>query len=160
MSNLIQMTLLILAALVVYRFRARILGALRRFDDRVAARRSEEMRDRQDHHAHYKHTLRLAEEQVEEVQTITVPDQRTAQPVTRYLFEGEQFATREDAEEVRRLMERLRNAFRCILLDSPPLLAASDANLLAALADGTLLVTRIGATTTAIPLPFSGGRKT
>jgi protein-tyrosine kinase len=51
-------------------------------------------------------------------------------------------------KEVRRLMERLRNAFRCILLDSPPLLAASDANLLAALADGTLLVTRIGATTT------------
>ena len=51
-------------------------------------------------------------------------------------------------KEVRRLMDRLRNAFRWILLDSPPLLAASDANLLAALADGTLLVTRIGATTT------------
>jgi len=50
-------------------------------------------------------------------------------------------------KEVRRLMDRLRNAFRWILLDSPPLLAASDANLLAALADGTLLVTRIGVTT-------------
>ena len=44
-------------------------------------------------------------------------------------------------------MDRLRNAFRRILLDSPPLLLASDANLLAALADGTLLVTRIGVTT-------------
>jgi protein-tyrosine kinase len=51
-------------------------------------------------------------------------------------------------KEVRRLMDRLRNAFRWILLDSPPLLLASDANLLAALADGTLLVTRIGFTTT------------
>jgi len=49
-------------------------------------------------------------------------------------------------KEVRRLMDRLRNAFRWILLDSPPLLAASDANVLAALADGTLLVARIGAT--------------
>jgi receptor protein-tyrosine kinase len=44
-------------------------------------------------------------------------------------------------------MNSLRNAFRWILLDSPCLLAASDANLLAALADGTLLVTRMGATT-------------
>jgi receptor protein-tyrosine kinase len=50
-------------------------------------------------------------------------------------------------KEVRRLMDRLRNAFRWILLDSPALLAASDANLLAALADGTLLVTRFGVTT-------------
>jgi protein-tyrosine kinase len=41
----------------------------------------------------------------------------------------------------------LRNAFRWILLDSPALLVASDANLLAALADGTLLVTRMGVTT-------------
>ena len=51
------------------------------------------------------------------------------------------------SKEVRRLIDRLQNAFRRILLDSPPLLVASDANLLAALADGTLLVTRIGATT-------------
>ncbi len=50
-------------------------------------------------------------------------------------------------KEVPRLMDRLRNAFRWILLDSPGLLAASDANVLAALADGTLLVARIGATT-------------
>jgi capsular exopolysaccharide synthesis family protein len=50
-------------------------------------------------------------------------------------------------KRVRRLMNSLRNAFRWILLDSPCLLAASDANLLAALADGTLLVTRMGATT-------------
>ncbi len=51
-------------------------------------------------------------------------------------------------KEARQLMDRLRNTFRWIFLDSPALLAASDANLLAALADGTLLVTRIGATGT------------
>ena len=56
-------------------------------------------------------------------------------------------------KEVRRLMDRLRDAFRWIVLDSPPLLAASDANLLATLADGTLLVTRLGSTT-----PDSMGR--
>lgn len=50
-------------------------------------------------------------------------------------------------KEVRRMMDRLRNAFRWILLDSPPLLLASDSSLLAELADGTLLVTRIGVTT-------------
>jgi receptor protein-tyrosine kinase len=49
-------------------------------------------------------------------------------------------------KEARRLMDRLRSAFRWILMDSPPVLVASDANLLAALADGTLLVARIGAT--------------
>jgi capsular exopolysaccharide synthesis family protein len=51
------------------------------------------------------------------------------------------------SKELRRMMDRLQSAFRRILLDSPPLLVASDANLLAALADGTLLVARIGATT-------------
>jgi capsular exopolysaccharide synthesis family protein len=50
-------------------------------------------------------------------------------------------------KEVRRLMDRLRNGFRRILLDSPPLLVASDANLLAGLADGALLVARMGVTT-------------
>jgi receptor protein-tyrosine kinase len=50
-------------------------------------------------------------------------------------------------KEVHRLMDRLRSAFRWILLDSPALRVASDANLLAALADGTLLVTRMGVTT-------------
>jgi receptor protein-tyrosine kinase len=51
------------------------------------------------------------------------------------------------SKDIRRLMERLRSTFRRILLDSPPLLQASDANLLAALSDGALLVTRIGCTT-------------
>lgn len=50
-------------------------------------------------------------------------------------------------KELGALMNRLRSAFRWIILDSPSLAAASDANLLAALTDGALLVTRIGATT-------------
>jgi protein-tyrosine kinase len=50
-------------------------------------------------------------------------------------------------KEVQQLIDRLRNAFRWIFLDSPALLVASDASVLATLADGTLLVARIGVTT-------------
>jgi capsular exopolysaccharide synthesis family protein len=48
--------------------------------------------------------------------------------------------------ETRRLLEILSSWFRCVILDSPSLLAASDASLLATLVDGTLLVARLGAT--------------
>jgi len=49
-------------------------------------------------------------------------------------------------DETRRLIEILSSRFRTVILDSPPLGSASDANLLATLADGALLVTRLGAT--------------
>jgi protein-tyrosine kinase len=49
-------------------------------------------------------------------------------------------------DETRRLLEILSSRFRSVILDSPPLLAASDASLLATLVDGTLLVARLGAT--------------
>ncbi|HLH00964.1 MAG TPA: CpsD/CapB family tyrosine-protein kinase [Bryobacteraceae bacterium] len=45
------------------------------------------------------------------------------------------------------LLQRLRGLFNWILLDSPPLLFAADANLLATLCDATILVVRIGAST-------------
>jgi receptor protein-tyrosine kinase len=49
-------------------------------------------------------------------------------------------------DETRQLLEILSSRFRTVILDSPPLASASDANLLATLADGTLLVTRLGVT--------------
>jgi len=45
------------------------------------------------------------------------------------------------------LIEDLPFVFNWVILDSPPLLFAADANLLATLCDGTILVVRIGATT-------------
>jgi Mrp family chromosome partitioning ATPase len=45
------------------------------------------------------------------------------------------------------LLERLPTLFNWIILDSPPLLFAADANLLSTLSHGTLLVVRIGHTT-------------
>ncbi|MGH6889343.1 MAG: hypothetical protein ACREHF_09125 [Rhizomicrobium sp.] len=91
----------VLAAILAYGFRKPVLAALARFDARNAARKFEEMRDRQDRNAHYKHTLRLAEEQVDTVTEIAVPDERTGAPVSRFLFAGETFAVREEAEEAR-----------------------------------------------------------
>jgi len=49
--------------------------------------------------------------------------------------------------EVKQLLDRLPNLFNWVILDSPPLLFAADANLLSTLCHGTILVVRIGATT-------------
>jgi receptor protein-tyrosine kinase len=49
--------------------------------------------------------------------------------------------------EVKHLLDRLPSLFNWIILDSPPLLFAADANLLSTLCHGTLLVVRIGHTT-------------
>ena len=38
------------------------------------------------------------------MQEIVEPDERTGDPVTRYLFGGEKFATREEAEEARNIV--------------------------------------------------------
>jgi hypothetical protein len=89
---------IVLAAILLYRFHQPILAALARFDARNMARKFAEARDRRDRLAHYRHTVRLAEEQVDEITEIAGSDQRTAAPVIHFVFAGETFATREDAE--------------------------------------------------------------
>jgi protein-tyrosine kinase len=49
--------------------------------------------------------------------------------------------------EVKLMLDRLPTLFSWVILDSPPLLFAADANLLSTLCHGTLLVVRIGHTT-------------
>ncbi len=49
--------------------------------------------------------------------------------------------------EVKSLIDRLPAVFNWVVLDSPPLLFAADANLLSTLCHGLVLVVRIGATT-------------
>ena len=121
MRDLLTMSGLVLAGILLYRFFPRISAALRRFDERNIERRHQEIRDRKDRLAHYKHTLLLAEEQVEQVSEFTVPDERTGQPVTRYLFEGENFATREEAEEVRK--DAVLSKARAFYMELPAALA-------------------------------------
>jgi hypothetical protein len=101
MESVITTTAVIVAAILLYRYRAPFVLALRRFDSRNRDRIEEEISDRRDPVAHYKHTLRLAEEQVEEIGEIATRDSRTGEPLTRYVFEGEQFASRDEAEAAR-----------------------------------------------------------
>jgi len=49
--------------------------------------------------------------------------------------------------EVKLMLDRLPDLFNWVILDSPPLLFAADANLLSTLCHGTILVVRIGSTT-------------
>ena len=49
--------------------------------------------------------------------------------------------------EVKMLMDQLPTVFNWVIMDTPPLLFAADANLIATLTHGTILVVRIGTTT-------------
>ena len=122
MNGLYQVSALVLGGLLIYGFRYRILDRLRRFDQRNIARQRQEMEDRRDRLAHYKHTLQLAQEQVEEIGEIKAPDERTGDPVTRYLFEGETFASRDDAEAARN--EKIVAKAREFYMELPAALAA------------------------------------
>jgi hypothetical protein len=101
MSRLIGVSVLILAAIALHRFWPNIMAALQRFDAANVARIRQEQADRRDQLAHFRHTIGRSEEQVEDVIEISELDPRTATAVTRYVFEGERFATRMEAEKVR-----------------------------------------------------------
>ena len=101
MSNLLSVILIFFCGVLIYAFRRRILDPLRRFEARNARRRTEEARALYDNHAHYRQTVEFAQEEIEEVAAISVPDERTGEPVVRYLFLGDQYATRKEAEAVR-----------------------------------------------------------
>jgi receptor protein-tyrosine kinase len=49
--------------------------------------------------------------------------------------------------EMKLLLDELPHLFRWVILDSPPLLFAADANLLSTMSSGAILVVRIGSTT-------------
>jgi hypothetical protein len=115
--DLLVTTAIIIAGLIAYRYQHVVLDALRRFDARNVKRIADQEHERNDPVAHFKHTLATAEEQVETVSEITVSDPRTATPVTRYVFEGEQFATRAVAERVR--AEKIRAIARGYYMDLP-----------------------------------------
>ena len=121
LRDLLTTSLFIAVLLVLYRFRHDIAAALARFDARNVKRIEDEQRDKSDPIAHFRHTLKVAEEQVEAVGEISVGDERLGTPVTRYVFEGEQFATRADAERVR--AEKIRAIARGFYVELPRALA-------------------------------------
>lgn len=101
LDNLAAIALVFFAGAFLYRFRNTVLAPIRRFEARNAQRRAEEARTLFDRHAHYRHTLNLAEEQVEAVEKIVVSDERTGQKVERFLFLGVQYASMDDAAGAR-----------------------------------------------------------
>ena len=113
---------IILAALLVYRFHRPFFDALKRFDEDNQQRKLDELRDRDDQLAHFRHTLRRAEEQVEEIGEVEAEDERTGMPVLHYVFEGTHFPTRAEAERAR--AEKIRALARTFYLDLPSALAA------------------------------------
>jgi hypothetical protein len=121
-ENLIYASLFILVGIVVYRFHREIFAGLRRFDADNRARIESQIRDRTDATAHFRHTLGLAEEQVEPVSAVTVSDERTATPVTRYLFEGETYAEEREAKRARE--DKVRAIARAFYMELPAALAA------------------------------------
>jgi hypothetical protein len=110
MRDLFTTFFAVIAGILVYRYRMEIWRVLERFDRRNRARIEEEERDRGDSLAHFRHTLRLAEEQVEEVSEVRYSDSRTATPLIAYVFEGQRFPSRERAEEAR--AEKIRTKAR------------------------------------------------
>ncbi|MBV9992850.1 MAG: hypothetical protein JOZ72_16350 [Alphaproteobacteria bacterium] len=121
-SDLVTVTLVILAAILLTSPWS--LRQLRRFDQGNRERIEAETRDRRDTNAHFRHTLELAEEQVEDVSSITISDPRTGNPVKRWLFEGEQFMNEDDARAVR--AEKLRAIAIGYYRELPAALAARE----------------------------------
>lgn len=96
-------SIVVLAVLgfLIYRYHRQVIAALRQFDRRNVERIQQEMSDKRDALAHYRHTASVAEEQVEEIVELDGIDERLGIPVKRFIFEGEVFATRDEAEAAR-----------------------------------------------------------
>jgi len=114
LTNLFILSAVFLGGILFYRYRERILGPLLRFDARNRARRIEEIQARHDRFAHYRQTLALAGEQIEEVSKIREKDARTGEPLVRYLFLGEVYPTLKEAEEARfvAVVEKAREFYK------------------------------------------------
>jgi hypothetical protein len=120
--NLTTVVLIIAAGSLAYWAGPRVVAALKRFDEGNRARIIRDFQDRRDSSAHVRHTLEVAEEQVEDITEIAATDPRTGTPVTRYAFEGVWYATRDEAEQVR--MQKIGDIARGFYRDLPHALTA------------------------------------
>jgi hypothetical protein len=120
-ENLLWAAAAILVFLGVVRFKDRIFGGLKRFDEANVARIARQQQELRDPKAHFRHTMEMADEQVEPVEEITLP----GQPVKHFLFEAQVFASREEAEQMR--MERVAVVARRFYDELPLALAERGA---------------------------------
>lgn len=101
MSDLITVAIVLTAALLAYAVHRPVFAAFRRFEARNAERRLQEYKSAMDRYAHYRQTVQFVDEQIEPVTRETVADERTGEPVTRYIFLGTRYGTLKDAEAAR-----------------------------------------------------------
>jgi hypothetical protein len=120
--NLTTVTLIAAAGILAYWLWPRLSAALKRFDEGNRDRIVRDWQDRRDGRAHIRHTLEVAEEQVEAVVEVPDTDPRTGTAVTRYSFEGVWYASRDEAERVR--AEKIGDIARGFYRDLPAALAA------------------------------------
>jgi hypothetical protein len=120
--NLTTVALCIVTALVAYWLWPRLAAAFKRFDAENRDRIERQLHERGDHTAHFRHTLDVAQEQVEEIAEISERDPRTGTAVKRYVFEGVWYATRDEAERER--AKRIGDIARGFYHDLPAALAA------------------------------------
>lgn len=123
-GDLVTTFCIIVAAIILYRFRAPIIDRLRRFDHENRLRIAQQEREGDDPVAHFRHALAIAEDQVEAISEIQVHDERLGTSVTRFLFLGEQFALRSEAEHAR--SEKIRAITRDYYRELPRALYARD----------------------------------
>jgi hypothetical protein len=120
--NLTTTALFVAAALVFYRLWPWLAARLKRFDEENRARIESQRLERRDHTAHIRHTLDVAQEQVEEIVEVTETDPRTGTKVLRYAFEGVWYGERDEAERVR--AQKIGDIARGFYRDLPAALAA------------------------------------
>ncbi len=117
---------LLLLFIIAWGKRDLIMGVLRRFDQTNIARQLDQEKERNDPQAHIRQTLKLAEEQVEDVSELVLRDIRTGTEVSRFVFLGEKFATRAEAEQAR--TQAIGKVARRFYAELPHALAARDSD--------------------------------
>jgi len=120
--NLTTLILTLLAAIVAYWLGPKAVAAFKRFDAENHARILAERDDRRDAAAHIRHTLNVAQEQVDEILEVSESDPRTGTAVKRYVFEGETYFTRDEAEKIR--AQKIGDIARGFYRELPAALAA------------------------------------
>jgi hypothetical protein len=120
--NLTTVLVIALAGLALYWLGPRIIAAFQRFDADNRDRIVSQWQDRRDARAHFRHTLEVAEEQVEDIAEVKEADPRTGTLVIRFAFEGIWYATRDEAEQVR--AAKIGDIARGFYHDLPAALAA------------------------------------
>jgi len=116
MENVLWAAAFVLVCIAFYRFG---LPRMKRFDEENVRRIARQEQDKSDPAAHIRHTLEMAEEQVEPVTEVKVGNS------VQYLFEAEVFADRDDAEEAR--MKRVGTIARRFYAELPQALAGRGA---------------------------------